>query len=163
MSDQQGSQAFVGASDFRVRYDAFIAGLHIQGIRISDADIKAPHPYGSEPHRQLEGRVATSNNYANMQGGFFARSTLAFDGVYADEEQPRVSIKVTVEVGYLAAVPMSDDIFEVFGIRNLPLNTWPYLREFVQSALVRAGWPVYTLPAFKPAPLQLQLNLPSGT
>jgi len=43
--------------------------------------------------------------------------------------------------------------------RNLPLNTWPYLREFLQNALTRAGWPVYTLPAFKPAAVQLQLKL----
>jgi hypothetical protein len=56
-----------------------------------------------------------------------------------------VRVRATVEVSYTLESAMTDDLFEVFSQRNLPLNTWPYLREFVQSALSRAGWPVYTL------------------
>jgi hypothetical protein len=60
-----------------------------------------------------------------------------------------VLIRAEFEVRYSTAQRMTDEIFNEFGRRNLPLNTWPYFREFVHAALARTGWPVFVLPVYK--------------
>jgi len=146
--------------EFRARYDAFIASLSIEEVRFSNVEIDAPHRY-SQTYSGLEADISTASGFTNGEASFAAWTTVVFEGRRPQEEQPKVRVRVTVEVTYHAVELMTDDIFEVFSQRNLPLNTWPYLREYVQSALARAGWPVYTLPAFKPAALQLKLDLDS--
>lgn len=44
---------------------------------------------------------------------------------------------------------MDDDFFEVFKEVNLPLNTWPYVREFVDNMTTRMHIPPLTLPLIK--------------
>ncbi|MBL0171693.1 MAG: hypothetical protein IPP90_13395 [Gemmatimonadaceae bacterium] len=58
---------------------------------------------------------------------------------------------------------MTDAIFAEFERVNLPLNTWPYFREFLQSTLVRAGWPPFVLPAFKVAPTAARAAAPDAS
>ena len=70
--------------------------------------------------------------------------------VEGGEEAVRVS--VSLEARYGSKTLMTDAIFAEFERVNLPLNTWPYFREFLQSTLTRAGWPPFVLPAFKVAP-----------
>lgn len=146
-------------SEYRARYDAFIAGLNVEGVRIASAEIDAPNAFDPGVPEPLQADISTSNDYTAGEGRFTARSRLIFHGRHPEEEQPRIVVRVTVEVAYTIATPITPDLFDTFAERNLPLNAWPYLREFLQSALARAGWPVYTLPAFKPATLQLQLDL----
>ena len=43
----------------------------------------------------------------------------------------------------------SDAQIKAFGRTNGMLNVWPYWREFVQSATMRAGLPPLTLPLFR--------------
>ena len=57
--------------------------------------------------------------------------------------------KTLEAVEFESDMPMTDEIFEVFQERNLPVNTWPYLRAFVSDSVSRMGWPPVTMPAFK--------------
>lgn len=41
------------------------------------------------------------------------------------------------------------EFFDTYREVNLPLNTWPYLREYVQSITQRMNVPPLTLPLFK--------------
>jgi hypothetical protein len=74
---------------------------------------------------------------------------MEFTGTYADASEPAVSIRAEFEVKYSASERMTDPLFAVFSRRNLPLNTWPYFREFVHAALARTGWPVFVLPVYR--------------
>ena len=47
------------------------------------------------------------------------------------------------------AEPMTEGIFAVFQDVNLPVNTWPYLREFLAATTGRMNWITFTLPALK--------------
>jgi hypothetical protein len=151
------------SAEFRSRYDDLIAGLRLEGVRLSAGEIFAPREFDAEEHAGLQATVATSTGYRVSEGRLTAWMTLAFEGTRGGGEETLVRVRATVEVGYAVETTMTDELFEVFSQRNLPLNTWPYLREFVQNSLSRAGWPVYTLPAFKPAALQLQLGLAAGS
>jgi hypothetical protein len=89
--------------------------------------------------------------YEVADGGFTAHHSLTFlcgEGPELDFDRA-VTIRADYAVEYASPLPMTDAYFETFRALNLPLNTWPYFREFVHSTLARAGWPPTTLPAFR--------------
>jgi hypothetical protein len=57
-------------------------------------------------------------------------------------------VSVTFAVYYVSKIPMTDQIFEKFCQLNLPLNTWPYFREFTHNSLARMNLPEVIAPAF---------------
>lgn len=134
-------------------YNAFIDGLDLRSIRMVHARIEAsrlPERSGLVPAVR-----AHEADYQNEEGGVRVTHSFVFTGTYPEENEPAVAVEVDFEVRYSAAGRMSDPIFAEFRRRNLPLNTWPYFREFLHAALARTGWPVYHLPVYKPtqAPL----------
>lgn len=64
-----------------------------------------------------------------------------------DEADAEIEAEFGVE--FLSPEPMTDALFAVFSRANLPVNTWPYLREFVSATMGRFGWTPFTLPALK--------------
>ena len=60
----------------------------------------------------------------------------------------KAKLSVTFCVTYNSKIPMTDELFEEFKDSNLPLNTWPYFREFVHSGVLRMGWPPFIAPIF---------------
>jgi hypothetical protein len=131
-------------------YNAFISGLELQQIRLGAAEIDAPRP--PEQRRIVPVVQLDDAAYTNDDGHISVRQTLRLDGTYEGESDATLRIRATYEVRYTANTPMTDAIFAEFRYRNLPVNVWPYFREYLQSTLCRVGWPVLTLPAFKRAP-----------
>jgi len=70
---------------------------------------------------------------------------------YQGEKTPLLTIECDFDVVYRVAKPMTDAYFEIFRKTSLPLNTWPFWREFVHSAFLRMGLPPYMLPVVKQA------------
>jgi hypothetical protein len=127
-------------------YNNFVRGLDPRDLRLVSAQVEAPSKYlGGELTGKVDVGLAT---YIPQEGGFAARHTLVFEGRCSDSEDVCVTLKVVFEIGYRSETEISDDLFTVFQRVNLPVNTWPYFREFVQSSLARAGWPTTVLPAF---------------
>jgi hypothetical protein len=128
-------------------YNAFIAGVDLVSIRLVRAQIEA----ASTPTRKQI--VPTTRvhgaSFTNEDGQVSLVHRLGFTGTYQGEDEPAVSIRVDFEVRYSTVERMTDEIFAEFRRRNLPLNTWPYFREFVHAALARTGWPVMVLPVYK--------------
>ncbi|MFC1937584.1 hypothetical protein ACFLWY_03385 [Chloroflexota bacterium] len=65
-----------------------------------------------------------------------------------ETKEVKANISVTFRVVYSSKIPINDDLFQVFKVRNLPLNTWPYFREFVHNAIMRMGWPSFIAPTY---------------
>lgn len=128
-------------------YNAFIAGVDLVAIRLVRARIEAT----STPERRqlVPAFPERGARYENHDGYVLVFHDLVFAGTYEDEAEPAVSIEAEFEVRYSAAERMTDDVFAEFQRRNLPLNTWPYFREFVHAALARTGWPVFVLPVYR--------------
>jgi hypothetical protein len=127
-------------------YNAFIAGVDLVSVRLAGADIRAD----STPQRKrLLPGIAEAARYTHEDGAVLVHHEITFTGRYKDEDEPAVLIRADFEVRYSTAERMTDEIFNEFGRRNLPLNTWPYFREFVHAALARTGWPVFVLPVYK--------------
>lgn len=54
---------------------------------------------------------------------------------------PVGEVRLAATAFYTSDEPMTNEIFDVFGELNLPLNVYPYVREFVHSATTRMGFP----------------------
>jgi hypothetical protein len=70
---------------------------------------------------------------------------------YEGEKTPLLTIECDFGVVYGVSKPMTDAYFGIFKTTSLPLNTWPYWREFVQSSFARMSLPPYILPVFRQA------------
>jgi len=68
---------------------------------------------------------------------------------YTGERDKLLEVQCTFELGLRVASPMTKDYFGVFAQVNLPVNTWPYFREFVHSTVSRMGLPPVVLPLVK--------------
>lgn len=55
-------------------------------------------------------------------------------------------ISATFCLFFSANVTVNDDFFDIFKQKNIPVNTWPYFREFVQNTTQRMNIPPVTLP-----------------
>jgi hypothetical protein len=60
-----------------------------------------------------------------------------------------IQISATFIVKLKSKETFSDDFFEIYKKISLNLNTWPYLREFVNSITSRMNVPPLTLPFFR--------------
>jgi hypothetical protein len=68
---------------------------------------------------------------------------------YTGEKDTLLDVSCTFEVALQTGRPMTREYFEVFSKVNLPVNTWPYFREFVHSMIGRMGLPPLILPMVK--------------
>lgn len=59
-----------------------------------------------------------------------------------------ISIRMVFEMRY-DAPDFNDSVWDVFSALNIPLNAWPYLREYVQNVTQRLGIPPLTLPLYQ--------------
>ncbi len=66
-----------------------------------------------------------------------------------DSKEHVIKSKVAFLVVFDTKTEIYEDFFNVFKEINLPLNTWPYLREFVQNMTQRMNIPPLTLPFVK--------------
>jgi hypothetical protein len=127
-------------------YNAFIAGLDLVSVRLAGSEIRAP---STPARRQLVPTIEQSARLTHEDEHVVIIHVLTFSGSYEDKDEPAVFIRAEFEVRYSTTERMTTQIFTEFRRRNLPLNTWPYFREFVHAVLARTGWPVFVLPVYK--------------
>jgi hypothetical protein len=129
-------------------YNEFIGGIELLQIRLATAELSSSEP----PEKAVGLRADVSYaeaSYEKVNGGFRASQTYRFTGYVEDDPDSSIELAATFNLQYRAVTPITSKMFSVFRNLNLPVNSWPYFRELVQSSLARAGWPSTVLPAFK--------------
>jgi len=58
-------------------------------------------------------------------------------------------LKAVFMLIYKNKIKITDEIFDLFSKKNIPLNIMPYLREFVTNSMYRTGLPPILLPVAK--------------
>ena len=91
--------------------------------------------------------VESSAGWSPYQDGFHAWYQYGLQ-INRSDGAP-IEIEVVFGLRFRSERPMTSPIFELFKEVNLPVNTWPFLREFVHSMTGRMGWTPITLPALK--------------
>ena len=135
-------------------YSDFLEGLNLTSIRLGSASIRfSPELYAAK------GLPPVSYSLSAELGEVSAKSFEAIqEFVIKGRETTRspilMSMKCRFVARYRTQIEMTPEFFAVFKESTLILNVWPYIREFVQSCVVRAGLPPLTLPSqiFLPSP-----------
>lgn len=60
-----------------------------------------------------------------------------------------LKISCTFSVRFSSEEPLSNEFLDIFSDVNIPVNTWPYFREFIQSMAQRMCLPPIMLPLLK--------------
>ncbi|HTE87079.1 MAG TPA: hypothetical protein VK821_20400 [Dehalococcoidia bacterium] len=127
-------------------YGSFIGQIELEEIWLGHAEVENAKEPGS-PLKTAEVAVGSGADWTPDERGFRARHRYTLD--ISDGDEDWGSIRLEFNLRFRSQAPMTDDIFDTFKDVNLPVNTWPYLREFVASMTGRMGWAQLTLPALK--------------
>lgn len=129
-------------------YRQFIEQVELQQIMLASASVRRIRTPLLDGGLSFEHKL-TKRDFTEADGGFEA--TLHMLVRLADEEPAPVfaEIRVAYSAVYRSELEMTDAIFEVFGDLNLPVNLYPYLREYVHTASSRMGLPGLVLPTLK--------------
>jgi len=131
------------------RFNRLIAGLKLVEIYFRKASFRfSPELRHQDQPPRLS--VATESSFSPLGGDAFeAVQLFTLKGRARGSGRILASITCEVVAVYETRVQMSPDLFEPFKETALLVNTWPYLREFVQSCTLRAGLPPLVLPLAK--------------
>lgn len=126
-------------------YAAFIAQIELRNVWLSSGSIQSfQDPMAPESvYLEIEDTAA----YSLTDGGFVC--THVYQIAARVEDKQAFHIELELKVQFDSELHMSDGLFAIFAAANLPLNTWPYVREFLASSAGRMGWQLITLPALK--------------
>lgn len=126
-------------------YNSFISQIELQDIWLKKGRLESWRGAASLDDTSVE--VDRSAHWEPASDGFhcFQRYTIE---VQADSERV-AEVDVTFELAFSSEQSMTNRIFLRFQEVNLPVNTWPYLRNYLADALCKMGWPPLTLPALK--------------
>jgi hypothetical protein len=125
-------------------YAAFIAQLRLERIWLARATID--NRAGPQTPEQARIRISDRPSWEPIDGGFRGISHYRLQ-VTTSTRKVMALVEATYAVDFASELPMTDEFFLLFGKYNLPLNTWPFLREFVATAFARMNWDSFTLPA----------------
>jgi hypothetical protein len=128
-------------------YAEFISQINLRRIWLNEAHVKNYRGFRTPEHATVN--MASTERWEQDDRGFIAFQK--WDVTFADRDTDHVHAELTAEFGlhFSSDIPMTEPIFEIFADANLPVNTWPYLREFLGSTLSRMNWFPFTLPALK--------------
>lgn len=65
------------------------------------------------------------------------------------QEKEALKIRLTYQLSFVSEKEFSEAFFEIYKKLSLPLNVWPFIREYVNSLTARMNIPPLTLPLIK--------------
>lgn len=129
-------------------YREFIQGIELTRVYLSDARVKRLRTPNLESKLSF-GQSYGKRKFTNIDGGFHATFNLQITLIEEGDEKPIGEINVTYAGEYRSEKKITKKIFEIFEELNLPLNLYPYVREYVHTTTNRMGMPALILPTFK--------------
>ncbi len=144
MSEEKGTKRTKLLSN--KEYNNFIKQIEVEDIHVVSAKTNILDYSYFPSSAEVKWRTKASYEKQDEQFNVFHKYNVT---IY-DKETKEAKAKIIVNflVIYSSKIPISDDLFAKFKVRNLPLNTWPYFREFVHNAIMRMGWPPFIAPTY---------------
>jgi hypothetical protein len=131
-------------------YNAFLQGLELDNIRL--VSLKAESKVEQPKPAQTNVDIRYKPTWRNREGGFEALARYKVRFIDRKAREVQGSIEATFSLRFHSSEPMREELFVVFGDLNLKINSWPFMRELVQSTMHRLDWPPFPLPLLKPPP-----------
>ena len=145
MTEQQGAPSQNAERVSVEGYAAFIRQIELLHIWLHSAHVANMHGPDTPEHVSIQ--VDSDARCEARSSGF--RAFQCYKLRFQTTDTLLAEVEATFGLDFASNESMTDGLFALFGEVNLPVNTWPYLREFVATVLGRMGWTVVTLPALK--------------
>lgn len=129
----------------RQAYNTFVKQVEIKDIRLVSATIQNLDCNYYLSSAEVKWKMTATYENQEKKIDVFHRYNVR---ILEKGKELKSKVAVTFCVTYGSKVPMTEEYFEQFKGGNLPLNTWPYFREFVHNAVLRMGWPPFIAPIF---------------
>lgn len=147
MSDADDTEIEAAPSEAsRQEYAAFISQIELRDIWLVEATIQ--NHAGPDSPIEASLQIEHDASWSPIDRGFRAVSSYKVS-VISENDMPLSEIEVSFAVDYESPASITEALFALFGPINLPLNTWPYLREFTSTTFSRMNWQPFTMPALK--------------
>jgi len=132
-------------------YGTFVKGLELTRVRMVQSHVEAPYSVSDASAVSIELDKGTEFRLYEDLSSFEALSQ--FDFTFEEEGvgDPVGTISVTYSFLYESDM-VGEDVdlepyFQIFAEVSLPVNVWPFVREFVHNATSRVDWPKLDLEA----------------
>lgn len=135
--------------EIRKAYNELITHIQLSDIRLHTGRVSFAAKFPNPPGPELKFTMEDTAEYKTYKWGFRTRHRYDLTIKQGESEKVYVKISCMFVTDYRSEKKMTDELFDIFKKVNLPLNTWPYFREFVQSSTVRIGLPPLVLPVFQ--------------
>jgi len=128
-------------------YRDFINQIEIVDLRLVSAQIKNTGFVECPPEAEIG--ININAKYENGEEKFtvFHRYNVRVKDAKTQRQAAKLSVEFAVT--YSSKLVLTDEIFDIFKELNLPVNTWPYFREFVHNTFGRMNWRPLIAPTFK--------------
>lgn len=144
MPDQSAATDQDSAMEWE-KYVSFIDQIDLKGVWLVHSSVTNHH--GPQTPGPAEMQIGTRPAWEPQDDGFRVRQQYTIR--LAHEDDVFLDAIVVFGVDYASDMPMDEQLFDSFASTNLPLNTWPYLRQYLVDVMGRLNWAPYTLPAYK--------------
>lgn len=146
------------------QYNSFIDSLQLLDVSVVSANLRSRTSfadpattevqYGFEPQsfRAYEEEPGVFAVFTQAKVAFLEEARKESEEENAtqsrSESEPRVlgQVEVSHAIHYSSDIPVDEEIFQAFADGNVQFQVWPFVREFVHSALMRFGWHGFILP-----------------
>ena len=130
-------------------YAEFVKGVNLLDIKFESGEFRDNGFDLASAGDKIKVKVShRAEILEKKQFSFRVRDKLSFAVIDPNSRKHLIDIKASLLVEYSSNQEISEGIFEIFREINVPVNTWPYFREFVHNCLVRMGYPRLVLPAW---------------
>ncbi|WP_345464045.1 hypothetical protein [Deinococcus carri] len=139
----------------RQKYNKFVSGVSLTSIRLGSCSVESEPIRPSPSKTKVELEFETSLTEATFQtdaGEFDAVAQIAVKFSVRETGDPVGTIRASYRLTYTGQDSSDLDTVRLFVKQNVPVNAWPYLREFVHTTMQRMDWPPFILPPMRRGP-----------
>jgi len=137
------------------QYQEFIEHTELRGARLIHGETHSDRVVHDTSEVAYD--IEVSTHFNQFQEGFEAvqNCTVSFYEHLTDEDEKETVGHVKVAYGFVYECdtePFEEDLdayFYIFERVSLPVNAWPFIRQFVHDMTQRMGWPPLMLPLLK--------------
>jgi hypothetical protein len=133
-------------------YQTFVRGLELVDVRLVGCDVSAQEAIDDPSRVVLD--LDQHITFNVFDSGFEAVQEYQF--YFLDHETDNELGQIEATFGFVYETDRATDAvdfesyLDVFSVVSLPVNVWPFAREFVHDMTMRLGWPRLDLPLLKP-------------
>ncbi len=127
------------------RYREILQGLELRNIFLSEVKAKVKPELLSEGIK-IDIKENSEFSFENDRLIVTTKYTLT---TKRKSKKSILNIEATYILEFNSKYEINDDFFEIYKEISLPLNTWPFFREFVNSITARMNIPPLVLPLLK--------------